>query len=126
MEQDTNKKTVLLVDDDIEFTSQLSAKFETVGFHVHIAVTGAEALEYVENNQVDFIILDFIMPGMDGLEFYHTLTHDMRKNIPTIILTNFSGNEEKENLEVYVKSETDLDALVSKIKDRVFTPQTSS
>lgn len=126
MEPDTHKKTVLLIDDDIEFTSQLFTKFESAGFNVHVAVTGKEALEYVEKNQVDFIILDFIMPGMDGLEFYHTLTHDMRKSIPTIILTNFSGNEEKENLEVYVKSETDLDELVNKIKDRVFSPQTSS
>ena len=125
MESTQNKKTILIVDDDIEFTFSLSSKFEAAGFITHVAVTGKEALEYVDSNQVDFIILDFVMPGMDGLEFYRTLTHDMRKNIPTIILTNFSGNQDTHDLEVYVKSETNLDELVGKIKDRVSPPPAS-
>lgn len=126
MDSNGNKKTVLLIDDDIEFTSKLSPRFEAAGFTVHVAITGKEALDYIENYDVAFIVLDFVMPEMDGLQFYHTLKHDMRKNIPTIILTNFSGNQETEDLEVYVKSETDLDSLVSKIKDRVFTPASAS
>lgn len=126
MEPTSTKKIVLIIDDDIEFTSSLSSKFEAGGFITHVAITGKEALEYVDNNQVDFIILDFIMPEMDGMEFYRTLTHDMRKNIPTIILTNFSGNQDTHDLEVYVKSETDLDQLVDKIKDRVSTPSPTS
>ncbi|MFI5265495.1 MAG: two-component system response regulator [Candidatus Levyibacteriota bacterium] len=116
------QKIVLLVDDDTEFTASLSPKFESAGFAVHVAITGKEALDYIKDNPVDFIILDFVMPEMDGLKFYHTLKHDMRKNIPTIILTNFSGNQETEDLEVYVKSETDLDQLVAKIKNR-FSPR---
>lgn len=125
MELTQNKNTILIVDDDIEFTSSLSSKFEAAGFTTHVAVTGKEALEYVDSNQVDFIILDFVMPEMDGLEFYRTLIHDMRKNIPTIILTNFSGYKDTHDLEVYVKSETNLDELVGKIKDRVSPPPAS-
>lgn len=126
MEQTAPQKTVLLIDDDTEFTGALSSKFEAAGFAVHVAISGKEALSYIENHDVSFIVLDFVMPEMDGLEFYHTLKHDMRKSIPTIILTNFSGNQNTEDLEVYVKSETDMDQLVGKIKDRVSSsPQTS-
>lgn len=119
MDQETSSKTVLLIDDDTQFTNSLSEMFKTVGINVHVAVSGKEALDYITNNPVDFIILDFIMPEMDGFEFYHRLKHDMRKNIPTIVLTNLAGAQTSEGLEVYVKSETNLDDLVNKVKTHV-------
>lgn len=110
------QKTVLLIDDDTQFTNSLSEKFKATGINVHVAVSGQEALDYITNNNVDFIILDFIMPEMDGFEFYHKLKHDMRVNVPTIVLTNLAGAQGSEGLEVYVKSETNLDDLVGKVK----------
>jgi two-component system, chemotaxis family, chemotaxis protein CheY len=119
MDQQNTSKTVLLVDDDTVFTSGLSERFKTEGVNLQIAVSGKEALEYINTHQVDFIILDFIMPEMDGFEFYHKLKHDMRKNIPTIVLTNLAGAQGSEGLEVYVKSNTDLDSLVNKVKTQL-------
>lgn len=118
---DPQQKTVLIIDDDIEFTNNLAGKLQEVGLSAHVAVSGKEALEYIANNKVDFIILDFIMPEMDGFEFYRTMRHDMRLNIPTIVLTNMTGAKDENALEIYVKSETDLGELVGKIKDRVTT-----
>lgn len=113
------KKKVLIVDDDVEFVQQLTAKFETQGMGVVTALSGKEALDYVRDNNVDFIVLDFIMPEMDGYTFYHIMTHDMRKTIPTIILTNLSGENKVDGLEVFVKNDTDLDTLVTKVKDHI-------
>lgn len=115
---ESGKKTVLLIDDDTQFLNSLSEKFKEVGFNVATALTGKEALDYIQNNTVDFIILDFIMPEMDGFEFYHTMRYDLRKNIPTIVLTNLTGSHNNQGLEVLVKNQTDLGALVERIKSR--------
>lgn len=112
-------KRILIVDDDAEFTGRLSEKIKAVGLTPIVMVTGKEALDYLVTNNVDFIILDFIMPGMDGYTFYHILKHDMRKDIPAIVLTNLSGGKDTEDLEVFIKTETDLDDLIGRIKTRV-------
>ena len=112
-------KKILIVDDDSEFSGRLAAAVTAAGLTPIVMVTGREALDYLVTNTVDFIILDFIMPGMDGYTFYHILRHDMRKDIPAIVLTNLSGGKDTEDLEVFIKTETDLPELVSKIKNRV-------
>ena len=113
------KKTVLIIDDDAQFLNSLSIKFKEAGMNTVTALTGKEALNYIQDNPVDFIILDFIMPEMDGFEFYHTMRYDLRKNIPTIVLTNLTGSQNNQGLEVFVKNKTDLDTLVGKIKNKV-------
>lgn len=117
--KDTSAKKILIVDDDTEFTNRLAAAVTAAGLTPIVMITGREALDYLVTNTVDFIILDFIMPGMDGYTFYHILKHDMRKDIPAIVLTNLSGGKDTEDLEVFVKTETDLGDLVGKIKNRV-------
>ena len=109
------KKLLLIVDDDKAFADQLSDKAQKVGFNVHVAASGKEALDYIAEHRVDFIILDFIMPEMDGYTFYHILTHDMRRQIPAIILTNLKGTQDKnEELEVFIKPDTDLHIVTGK------------
>lgn len=112
-------RKILIVDDDAEFTNRLSETIKAEGMTPVVMVSGKEALDYLVSNNVDFIILDFIMPGMDGYTFYHILKHDMRKDIPAIVLTNLAGGKDTEDLEVFIKTETNLAELVSKIKNRV-------
>lgn len=115
------KKLLLIVDDDKAFADQLSDKAQKVGFDVHVAASGKEALDYVAAHEVHFIILDFIMPEMDGYTFYHILTHDMKKEIPAVILTALSRLEDsKDGPQVFEKSETDLDELMAKVKEAAF------
>jgi CheY-like chemotaxis protein len=118
VEEKTDKR-ILIVDDDTEFVKEFSHKIEAQGLRVHSAITPKEALDYIAQNEVDFLILDFVMPEMDGYTFYHILKHDMRKNIPTVILTNMAGTQDADDLEVFIKSETNLDELIGKIKSRV-------
>jgi len=59
---------VLLVDDEVEFTSTLAARMRMRGLEVDVAESGIEALQRVEETVYDAIILDVAMPGMDGIE----------------------------------------------------------
>lgn len=119
-----NKRNILIVDDDVKFSGELADKIKEAGLDVFVARSGKEALDYLVDHKVDFIILDFIMPEMDGYTFHHILTHDMRKQIPTIVLTSLTGSQDKEqNLEVFVKADTDLHVLVDKIKTHLDTHQ---
>jgi DNA-binding NtrC family response regulator len=59
---------VLLVDDEKEFVEVLKERLESRGLRVTTALDGTEALEVVKKKRFDAIILDFQMPGMDGVE----------------------------------------------------------
>ena len=113
-------KKVLLIDDDVEFVNSFAQKLRALGLEVATALSGKDALEYIRNNEVDFIVLDFIMPEMDGYTFYKKLKDDMKKDIPTIVLTNLSGSQHAD-LEVYEKLQTNLDTLAASIKNRLST-----
>lgn len=113
------KKKILIVDDDEEFDARLAEKISLSGMQPVVTVSGEEALSYIQSHDVDFIILDFIMPEMDGFKFYHTLTRDLRKVIPTVVLTNLTHVDDSEGLDVYVKSQTSLDEFVGMIEKRL-------
>jgi CheY-like chemotaxis protein len=114
------KKKVMLIDDDVEFVNKFSEKLQTAGLEVVSSLSGKDALDYLSHHDdVDFIVLDFIMPEMDGYSFYKKLRTDFKKNIPAIVLTNLSGSEANSNLEVYEKLQTDLDVLAASIKNRL-------
>lgn len=111
-----NQKIVLVIDDDLSFADTFAVKLKKVGLKPIVMASGQEALDYLLKYDVDFIVVDFIMPEMDGYTFYHVLTKDIKKNIPAIVLTSMYGAKEEDGLEVFVKTETNLDELVEKIK----------
>ena len=59
---------ILLVDDEEEFTSILAQRLQSRGVHVDVAATGLEGVEKVKATSYDAIILDLMMPGIDGIE----------------------------------------------------------
>jgi len=62
------KARVLLVDDEKEFIGTLSDRLEVRGLKVSCATDGFKALDLIDNQDFDVIVLDLAMPGMDGLE----------------------------------------------------------
>lgn len=77
--------TILLVDDEVRILNFLKAKLKASGYKVITALNGLEALEQVQNSQPDLVILDILMPKMDGLEALKQLR--TFSNIPVIVLT---------------------------------------
>jgi len=89
MEQTTNK-TILLVDDDPDFVEILSSKLKEVGFNIEIAYNGKEALEKLNQIKPDLIILDVMMPEMDGIDLAFEITKRFNLNeYKFIFLTNY-------------------------------------
>jgi two-component system alkaline phosphatase synthesis response regulator PhoP len=81
-------KKVLVVDDDPDFVDAVKAVIEKGGYHVDIAYDGKEALEQVAKSKPDVIILDIMMPVMNGHEACKVLKADpATAEIPIIMLT---------------------------------------
>jgi CheY-like chemotaxis protein len=83
-----------VVDDDQFLIEVLMEKLKLSGFSTNGASNGTQALELVEKNRPDLILLDLIMPGMNGMEVLQKLKgNDSTKHIPVIILTNLADSE---------------------------------
>ena len=84
----TDKKQILLVDDDPDFVEAVRVIVESGGYDVQVAYDGQEGLEAVAENKPDLIVLDVMMPVMNGHEACAKLkADDATKEIPIILLT---------------------------------------
>lgn len=86
------KKTILVVDDELEFLKMVRMRLEANNYIVVTAVNGKEALEKISKYKVDAVLLDIMMPGMDGLEVLKTIRKKDKK-LPVFIITAFSSDE---------------------------------
>lgn len=81
-----DRPTLLLADDDPTITNSLVPFFERAGFHVLTAANGAEALEKAQAHRPDLLVLDVLMPRLDGREVLRRLRHTGVQT-PAILLT---------------------------------------
>jgi len=82
----TNKANILVVDDEKNIREGLKILFQRDNHNVFLAADGKEALEIIENNEIDVIVTDLIMPNISGEELMNKVNKDYF-NIPIIILT---------------------------------------
>ncbi len=88
--------TILVVDDEPGLREIVRVNLEAEGYQVLEAATGQEALELVKRAQPDLLILDLMLPGMDGWEVLRRLEADPETaGVPVIILTARAGDEER-------------------------------
>jgi CheY-like chemotaxis protein len=87
---------ILLVDDEKEFVQTLSERLETRQLPATVVHDGQEALDYIEKDQPDVMVLDLMMPGIGGIEVLRRLKQS-HPNIEVIILTGH-GSEQEEQL----------------------------
>ncbi|MEI8343886.1 MAG: response regulator transcription factor [Candidatus Moraniibacteriota bacterium] len=89
-----NEKKILIVEDDAFIRDIYQTKFNQEGFEVVMAEDGIFALEKMEQFIPDIILLDVLMPYMDGVEVLKKIKENAKlKNIPIIMLTNISEKE---------------------------------
>jgi two-component system cell cycle response regulator len=90
------KKRVLIVDDEAINLKLLAAKLPGDQFEIHTADGGIEALEQVAACRPDIILLDILMPDIDGIEVTRILRTDARyANIPVLLITALNGLDDK-------------------------------
>ncbi|MGD9975960.1 MAG: response regulator transcription factor [Desulfatirhabdiaceae bacterium] len=84
----SEKKRILLVDDEPDFSMIVQAYLEKEGFDTELAYNGLEGYEKIRVNPPDAVVLDVMMPEMDGYELCAKLKKDSSfANIPVILLT---------------------------------------
>ena len=120
MTEDELTSNVLLVDDEEQFLDTLSQRLELRGIKVDTVTGGKEAMEKISTKKFDAIVLDLVMPGIDGIE---TLKRLKEKNpdIQIIMLTGKATVKKgieamKLGAEDFLEKPVDLNVLMEKIK----------
>jgi CheY-like chemotaxis protein len=111
-----NQKRVLVVDDDASIRELLSTALEEDGYEVVPAVNGQDALAVCERWRPDVIILDLMMPVMDGWTFAKRLRE--RDEIPIVVLsaaTDLARHAKTIGAAAVVGKPFDLDQLLPKV-----------
>ena len=109
------KYRILLVDDEEEFLTASSQALLRRNLDVDVAPNGVTALELVEKNQYDVIVLDVKMPDIDGIEVFRII-HDKHPDLPVILLTGHASIDDafhtsRDGIADYLSKPIDMDHL---------------
>ncbi|MBT4349350.1 response regulator [bacterium] len=117
-------KKILIIEDELSLARALSAKLIDQGCDILEAKNGEEGLSMALDQHPDLILLDIIMPRMDGISMLKKLrVDDWGKDVPVIILSNLSDGDKSidvvdGDISAYlVKSDWKIEDIVDKIKD---------
>lgn len=123
MKEVKSNKKILVVEDDIDLSEAIAEKFKSENFEVFESSDGKDGLEKAFKIHPDLILLDLIMPKMDGTTMLRKLREDQWGHlVPVIVFTNISDAERlAEALEIGVdeyllKAEWKLQDIVDKVK----------
>lgn len=110
---------ILIVDDAIEISGLLKDFLCRKGFTCTVCETGEAAMEYLKKDTARLVLLDLMLPGMDGFEVCNEIHKN--KNLPLIILSARTGKEDKINglslgADDYIEKPYDIDLLIAKVK----------
>ena len=115
-------KKILIAEDDKFLANAYRVKLTKSGFEVIIAYDGEEALNFLQNQIPDIILLDLVMPKKDGFTVLEEIKKTERlKGIPVIVASNLGQKEDIERTkslgadDYVVKSDMTLDQIISKI-----------
>lgn len=118
--------SILVVEDEQLLRDMLVQKFQETGFTVYGAKDGQEGYDYAIKHHPHLVLLDIMMPGIDGIEVLRRLRKDpWGKEVSVILLTNVSDPRlvaeslEEGGLEYLVKTDWDIDEVVAKVRDTV-------
>jgi PAS domain S-box-containing protein len=116
--------SVLVVDDDASTLELMVATLQTLGIEAQVATSAAQALELIEQQPPDAVILDLVMPGMNGFDLLHALRAQARwQALPVFVWTSLQlAADELATLKasaqaVVAKGGGGLDALVRQLRD---------
>lgn len=118
---------ILMVEDDATLAQMYQKKLTHEGFEVTLAFSGEEGLQIVEQENPDLILLDIMMPGMDGFEVIKKIKEiKSLASTPIIILTNLGSSDvfidhaKKMGIKNYlIKYKTSASTVVEKIREEL-------
>ena len=114
-------KTILIVEDEKPLSHALELKLQHEGFTVTVASNGRECLDLISSQHFDVVLLDLIMPEMDGFQVLEQLKN--QTDAPAVfVLSNLSQHEDEERVlalgakKFFIKSDTSLTTIVEEVK----------
>jgi|SRR5215831_8933105 len=125
MDETPPKARILVVDDEPDLIAVLRMGLQMEGFEVLEAADGAAGLERAHAEKPDLIVLDLMLPKMDGYQVCRTLKFDSRfKNMPIFILSARPGEQDRRlalemGADDFIRKPYDLKELVGKIRARL-------
>jgi len=114
--------TILIAEDEEAFADALQIKLENQGFNVRVAHNGRDAIRILKEAPIDLILLDLIMPVMDGFAVLEWLRSQKERNPKVIILSNLGQEEDVRHArelgagEYFIKTEVPLEQIVSDVR----------
>lgn len=118
------KKHILVAEDEKSYSRALVLKLQNSGFDAENVTDGKGVMSFIENKKTDLIVLDIMMPGMNGFEVLEEL-QKIGNNTPVIVLSNLNQEEDKKKCgqlgaRIFLdKSSTPLSSIIENIKDMV-------
>lgn len=115
------KKRILIVEDERPIAKALGLKLEHEGYEVEIAGNGEEGLAKLDGSSFDMMLLDLVMPKVDGFGVLEALK-EKKSKIPVYVLSNLSQQEDSKKAEslgakgFFIKSDTPLANIVTVVK----------
>jgi len=89
----TKANKILVVDDEISLVQLCQLILQEAGYHVRGALSGSQALNMITEEMPDLILLDIMMPGMDGIEVCRQIRDQYNKKKPTILMYTADDRE---------------------------------
>jgi DNA-binding response OmpR family regulator len=117
-----SKKRILVVDDEVDLVETVRFSLELEGYDVLIAYNGEEALNQARKENPDLILLDLMLPKLDGYKVCRLLKFDERyKHIPILMLTaKIQEKDKATGMETganeYITKPFEMDELMKKVK----------
>lgn len=117
-----NNKSILIVEDEKPLAHALELKLKNEGFTTLIASNGQEALDALKAQDYNVMLLDLMMPTMDGFQVLQQIK-EMGKNPTVFVLSNLSQPEDEEKVlalgakKFFIKSDTSLSTIVDEVKN---------
>lgn len=119
----SNAKKILIIDDDNFLIKLMEMSLKSEGYEVVTANHGKKAIEILSDNpQVDMIVVDLMMPELDGLSFLHWLRKEAKLTIPTLVQTGMANEKIKQQAKdagstALINKPVKVPVLLEKIKE---------
>jgi len=116
-------KKILLVEDEMDILNSLTNRLKACGFEVLAASDGHDGLSKAKQEDPDLIILDLMLPKMDGYKVCRMLKFDEKyKHIPVVLFTARAGDADRKTgkdvgADAYLVKPLDFEILLAKIKE---------
>lgn len=117
-----DQKRVLIVEDERPLSHALELKLGNEGFQVKVATNGQEALDLLKDGQFDVMLLDLMMPTIDGFQVLQQMK-GLQQPPVVFVLSNLSQHEDEERVlslgakKFFIKSDTPLSTIVEEVKN---------